>query len=292
MRYKLVLLIIFLSTFFTCSYAADTNANANSNGQSKSPNQSQNQTSFTLNKGSLRDNLNYKEATKINAELAILYTSNNLLDRAKAKLIKAQDLAKEHGYDLAIVDYAAGFYYQAIGSNSRAEDKYKEAISDHKNDYEAINFYAQFLCASKDEYSKAIKLFEESLTLRTNNNMAQTLYLYAECLNKEGKKQDAIEKMIRATKFNQDYGIAKLRLAELYFDEKDYKNAYKTLYAMKNNKEFFINRRVLQLRLKLAEIMDNKNEAAIVRLIISSKDDNDDDNMIDFYLPSSADMEL
>ncbi|APC96612.1 pilus assembly protein PilF [Francisella frigiditurris] len=292
MRYKLVLLIIFLSTFFICSYAADTKANTNSNGQSKSSNQSQNQASFTLNKGSLRDNLNYKEATKINAELAIIYTSNSLLDRAKAKLIKAQDLAKEHGYDLAIVDYAAGFYYQAIGSNSRAEDKYKEALSDHRNNYEAINFYAQFLCVSKDEYSKAIKLFEESLTLRTNNNMAQTLYLYAECLNKEGKKQDAIEKMIRATKFNQDYGIAKLRLAEMYYDEKDYKNAYKILYAMKNNKEFFINLRVLQLRLKLAEIMNNKNEAATVRLIISSKDDNDDDNMIDFYLPSSADMEL
>ena len=38
---------------------------------------------------------------------------------------------------------------------------------------------------------------------------------------------------------------------------------------MKNNKEFFINLRVLQLRLKLAEIMNNKNEAATVRLIIS-----------------------
>ncbi|MDE5005213.1 pilus assembly protein PilF, partial [Francisella tularensis subsp. holarctica] len=43
----------------------------------------------------------YKKATVINAELAIIYSTEGYLERAKTKLIKAQDLAKQHGYDLA-----------------------------------------------------------------------------------------------------------------------------------------------------------------------------------------------
>ena len=52
---------------------------------------------------------NYREATGLYAELAIRYTQDGYLDRAKAKLIKSQKLARDHGYNLASVDYAAGY---------------------------------------------------------------------------------------------------------------------------------------------------------------------------------------
>jgi len=219
---------------------------------------------------------NYKEATELNAELTIGYTQDGYLDRAKAKLIKTQELARDHGYNLASVDYAAGYYYQTIGTPAIAEKYYKKAIYSHPKDFNSMNFYAQFLCQVKLNYADAQKLFDKALYISNNDNMAETLFLYSECMTKQDKDADALRLMQRADKFKINYISAKLRLAEMYFDEKRYKDCYKVIYGMKNNKAFFNNKRILELRLKLAEYAHNKNEAATVRLIFSSNDFNDD----------------
>ena len=219
---------------------------------------------------------NYKEATELNAELTIGYTQDGYLDRAKAKLIKTQELARDHGYNLASVDYAAGYYYQTIGTPAIAEKYYKKAIYSHPKDFNSMNFYAQFLCQVKLNYADAQELFDKALYISNNDNMAETLFLYSECMTKQDKDADALRLMQRADKFKINYLSAKLRLAEMYFDEKRYKDCYKVIYGMKNNKAFFNNKRILELRLKLAEYAHNKNEAATVRLIFSSNDFNDD----------------
>ena len=219
---------------------------------------------------------NYKEATELNAELTIGYTQDGYLDRAKAKLIKTQELARDHRYNLASVDYAAGYYYQTIGTPAVAEKYYKKAIYDHPKDFNAMNFYAQFLCQVKYNFTTAQELFDKALYMSDNDNMAETLFLYSECMTKQSRDADALRLMERADKFRVDYLSAKLRLAEMYFDEKRYKDCYKVIYGMKNNKVFFNNKRILELRLKLAEYAHNKNEAATVRLIFSSNDFNDD----------------
>jgi type IV pilus assembly protein PilF len=219
---------------------------------------------------------NYKEATELNAELTIGYTQDGYLDRAKAKLIKTQELARDHGYNLASVDYAAGYYYQTIGTPAIAEKYYKKAIYSHPKDFNSMNFYAQFLCQVKLNYADAQELFDKALYMSNNDNMAETLFLYSECMTKQGKDADALRLMQRADKFKINYLSAKLRLAEMYFDEKRYKDCYKVIYGMKNNKAFFNNKRILELRLKLAEYAHNKNEAATVRLIFSSNDFSDD----------------
>jgi type IV pilus assembly protein PilF len=219
---------------------------------------------------------NYKEATELNAELTIGYTQDGYLDRAKAKLIKTQELARDHGYNLASVDYAAGYYYQTIGTPAIAEKYYKKAIYSHPKDFNSMNFYAQFLCQVKLSYADAQELFDKALYMSNNDNMAETLFLYSECMTKQDKDADALRLMQRADKFKINYLSAKLRLAEMYFDEKRYKDCYKVIYGMKNNKAFFNNKRILELRLKLAEYAHNKNEAATVRLIFSSNDFNDD----------------
>ena len=229
---------------------------------------------------------NYKKATELYAELAIIYTSEGYLDRAKQKLIRAQNLQKEHGYNLAIVGYAAGYYYQNIGVNSVAEKYYTDTVDDHPKNFEAINFYAQFLCKEKSEYTKAEELFGKSLYLSNNDDMAQTLFLYSECVYKQGNKDQALKLMIRADKFRTDYRSAKFRLAQMYFERKEYKKCYKVIYSMKDDNQFFYNRKVLELRLKLAEYANNTNEIATIKLILSSSDYNDDMNQ--FF--SKADM--
>ena len=190
--------------------------------------------------------------------------------------------------NLAIVDYATGYYYQAIGANSIADNHFKKAVKDNPKNYQAMNFYAQFLCVIKKDYTEAQLLFDKSLFISTNDNMAQTLYMYAECMYKEGKKKDAITMMIRSTKFGSNYMVAKLRLGEIYYELGDYRQSHKIVYSMSNNEVFFNNKRVLDLRLKLAEVLKDKNEAAIIYLILSSNDFNEDDSVDDFYTPDSA----
>ena len=219
---------------------------------------------------------NYKEATDLNAQLTIGYTQDGYLDRAKDKLIKTQELARDHGYNLAIVDYAAGYYYQTIGTPAVAEKYYKKAIYDHPKNFAAMNFYAQFLCQVKYNFTDAQELFDKALYMSDNDDMAETLFLYSECMTKQGRNADALRLMERADKFRVNFLSAKLRLAEMYFDEKKYKECYKVIYGMRDNKAFFNNKRILELRLKLAEYAHNKNEAATVRLIFSSNDFNDD----------------
>ncbi|AIT08637.1 pilus assembly protein PilF [Candidatus Francisella endociliophora] len=225
----------------------------------------------------LEQKADYRKATELTAELVIAYTTEGYLDRAKDRLIKAQNLAKEHGYNLAIVDYAAGYYYQMIGANSIAEKYYDNAVYYHPKDFEAMNFYAQYLCSQKYDFKKAQELFEKSMYMSSNNDMAQTLFLYSECLYKQGRKKDALDFMKRADQFRKDYRAAKLRLAEMYFEAKNYKACYKTIYSMKGDRAFFNNKRILDLRLKLAEYAHNRNEAAAVRLILSSNNYNDED---------------
>lgn len=289
---KIITLAILASTLSAC-------ANSESKTQNLPPQQSsqqnQSKSSEIVNGNTAEYTLpvdtekkaDYKKATELYAELAITYASEGYLDRAKQKLIRAQDLQKKHGYNLAIVGYAAGYYYQSIGVNPVAEKYYEDTVDDHSKDFEAINFYAQFLCKEKSEYTKAEELFNKSLYISDNDNMAQTLFLYSECVYKQGNKDQALKLMIRADKFRTDYQSAKLRIAQMYFERKEYKKCYKVIYSMKDDKKFFYNRKVLELRLKLAEYANNTNEIATIKLILSSSDYNDDD-MNQFF--SKADM--
>ncbi|MDE4951276.1 pilus assembly protein PilF, partial [Francisella tularensis subsp. holarctica] len=66
-------------------------------------------------------------------------------------------------------------------------------------------------------------------------------------------------------------------LAEMYFERKDYTNCYKVIYSIKDDPAYFNNKRILDLRLKLAEYANNKNQADEVRLILSSNNYNDEE---------------
>ncbi|WP_150468258.1 pilus assembly protein PilF [Francisella sp. SYW-9] len=288
---KILTLAIVASTLSACATGSRTDASSAQQNTNQSQNSSNdivdgNTAEYTV-PATTKRKANFKKATELYAELAITYASEGYLDMAKDRLIRAQNLEKQHGYDLAIVGYAAGYYYQTIGVNSIAEKYYSNTVDDHSNNFEAINFYAQFLCKERDEYKQAEKLFDKSLYLSDNDNMAQTLFLYSECVYKQGNKDQALKLMIRANKFRTNYRSAKLRLAQMYFERKEYKKCYKVIYSMSDDKEFFYNKKVLELRLKLAEYANNRSEIATIKLILSSSDYNNND-MNQFF--SKADM--
>lgn len=227
----------------------------------------------------------YKVAATTYAELALDYTQNMYLDLAKTRLVRAQQLSEEHGYDLAIVNYAAGYYYQTIGSDNRAEEFYENALDIDEDNFEALNLYAQFLCQNKHNYPDAIELFDKSLSLPSNNNMAQTLYLYSSCMTTKGDDKKAFELMNKSNRFQVDFMPAKYQLARMYMQNKEYKNAYKIIYGARDNKEFFNNKGVLEMRLQLAEYAHNRNAIATIRLILSSNNFNEK-SMNDFFSTS------
>lgn len=276
---RLVTIVFLLSFLSACTSSKSQSEVANQNNDNKDGNSvvEGNVAEYTVPVDSTEPKANFKKATELNAQLVIAYATEGYLDRAKDKLIKAQELNNKYDYNLAIVDYAAGYYYQTIGANTIAQKHYENAVYYHPTDFEALNFYAQYLCSQKFDFKKSQELFDKSLYISNNDDMAQTLFLYSECLYKQGRKNNAIAFMKRANKFRQNYRAAKLRLAEMYFERKDYKDCYKTIYSMKNDRAFFNNKRILDLRLKLAEYAHNKNEAAAVSLILSSNNYNDED---------------
>lgn len=277
-RFLKLITIASITCILSGCMTPQSNTNKNNNeSQAKDEQQlNENTSEYTFYTTDNNQKANYKEAAKLYAELTITYTQDGYLDMAKDRLIRAKQLEEDHGYNEAIVDYASGYYYQRIGSNAVAEKHYQKAIDEHPNNYQAMNFYAQFLCQSRHKYADADKLFNKSLYMSDNNDMAQTLFLYSECMTAQGKDDDALKLMERANKFQINFLSAKLHLAEMYYDKKRYKDCYRIIYGMRNNKAFFNNKRILELRLKLAEYANNKNEAAKVRLIFSSNDFNDD----------------
>ena len=281
---------LLMGLFFLVSslYAADNSTVQNSTTNNSNSQLVNGNTADYDTSNVVESNANYKKAAQLYAELAIIYSHEGYLNRAKDKLIQAQNLAENNDYDLPIVGYAAGYYYQMIGANLVADKYYSDTLDSYPKNFEAMNFYGQFLCRIKNEYSKAKKLFDKSLLLSNNNDMAETFFLYSQCAYKQGNKKQALVLMERADKFRKNYFSAKLNLAEMYFEQKEYKKCYKTIYSMKDNKEFFNNRKVLQLRLKLAEYANNKNEEASVKLILSSENYNDDDMNEFFFAPQNG----
>ena len=218
----------------------------------------------------LTRNRNYKKAIEINSQLAIIYSQKKMLDRAKTKIIKAKELEDKYDYDLAIVDYANGYYYQSLGIDSLANKNYLEALDNEPDNYEALNFYGQFLCLTS-HYEKAKEIFTKSLFLSTNSDMSQTLFLYGQCLDLQGKSKQAIQTLIKSTQFGDSSPYARYSLAQIYNKEKNYKKAYFALNTIANE-EFKKSLNYLKLKLDLEEKLKMKDKIASTMLLISSSE--------------------
>jgi len=288
-KIKIIIVVVFLLLLSSCvterinpetKTRYTTNSNISTSG------------TVTTENLSLDAKKDLRKATTINAQLSIIYAQENLLDRSKTKLIKAQEMNDKHKYNLAIVNYASGYYYQELGANDIAQKFYKKAVDKHRDDFQALNFYAQFLCNVKHKYAESSSMFEKSLLLPSNNNIGETLVLYADCLALQGKKKDAISYLQKTTSFVQDYPLASFKLAKLYNETSQYKKAdaiLKKLFNEEADNLYTTNKDILDIKLEVAEKLNHKNEASKIRLILTSGDYNNQDLEDDFYVSSVID---
>ncbi|MBK2124469.1 hypothetical protein [Fangia hongkongensis] len=210
--------------------------------------------------------VNYQKAAVLNAKLAIVYTQRGMLDRAKEKLLKA----KSQDADIPEIYYAEGLYYQTLGMNDIAEPFFKKALSMAPKDYQAYNFYAQFLCEARQQYRAAEMLYQKSILLPRNVNLAETFTLYGQCLLVQ-HKEDAAKKMFeRAINQGISSSYAYWELAVINEKEGNYTQALSMVneYITRagNTKE------ALTLKMNILQHLGRNNEAATLRLLLNSKD--------------------
>ena len=209
--------------------------------------------------------VDYQKASKINAELAIVYTQRGMLDRAKEKLVKA----RSQGDNVAELYYAEGLYYQKLGRFEVAEKSYQKAIEMAPKDYQAYNFYAQFLCHHKQNYAKANRLFQQSMELMSNINLSTTFTLYGQCLLQQKSIKAATKIFYHAIENDSNAAEAYWELANIYYQASDYRQAEIMI-------NFFIllagnTAKNLTLKMHILEKLGKNNDAATIRLQLSSK---------------------
>ena len=207
----------------------------------------------------------YTKAAEINAQLGINYLSKNLIDLAKTKILKAQ----KQDNSLAVVHYATGLYYSKNGDVDLARKAFKEAMDIDPKSYQALSYYAQFLC-QQDQYDRAETLFRKALALSTNDGMGATYELYGVCTLRYTKDTDkAIMLFRKALMLNPTLSSSYYLLAQTYYDERRYDEANKMLneYLLRVS----VSEQSLELEMKIAEGLGKQDRVATIRLILDSK---------------------
>ncbi len=98
----------------------------------------------------IKSEANYKDASKLNTELAIGYIQEKQYAPAKEKLEKAIVQDDENVKAFKIFAYL----YALLGLTEEAEEKYEEALDLGPNDSDLANSYGAFLCA-QGKYEEA-----------------------------------------------------------------------------------------------------------------------------------------
>jgi type IV pilus assembly protein PilF len=207
----------------------------------------------------------YTKAAEINAQLGINYLSKNLLDLAKTKIIKAQS----QDDSLAVVHYALGLYYSKISNVNLARNAFKRAIVINPKSYQALSYYAQFLC-QQGQYIRAETLFRESLALPTNDGMGATYELYGVCTLRYTKDtQKAIMLFRKALMLNPSLTSSYYLLAQTYYNEGNYDEASKMLNEYL--KRAPVSKQSLQLEMRIVKGLGKHDRVATIQLILDSK---------------------
>ena len=207
----------------------------------------------------------YTKAAEINAQLGINYLSKNLIDLAKTKIMKAQS----QDDSLAVVHYALGLYYLKISNVGLARNAFKRAIELDPKSYQALSYYAQFLC-QQDQYDRAEILFRKSLALAANDGMGATYELYGVCTLRYTKDTNkAIMLFRKALMLNPTLTSSYYLLAQTYYDEKRYDEANKMLDEYLSRVP--VSKQSLELEMDIAEGLGKQDRVATIRLILDSK---------------------
>lgn len=169
------------------------------------------------------DGTKLQKASRINVQLGIGYYHQGNLDLANEKLLKAieQDPESSQAY------HAYAVLQNRFLNKEKAEQNFQKAIDLDSTNSEALNNYGVFLC-SDGRYEAADKMFLQAVENPLYRDAEAAYTTAAICALKQDAQQTAkaIDYLNQALAVQRNYRPALFKLAEIYFEEKNYQQSW------------------------------------------------------------------
>lgn len=159
---------------------------------------------------SMQKQTNYTQAAKINTELGLDYLQEKQFDRAKEKLLLAQQQAPKNIQVLQ----ALAYFYQTINENEQANYFYEQALNLDANNAVTLNNYGVFLCRQR-KYQTAIKLFLKAAQVDDNLQPAAAYENAGLCAMKMPDRLQAKQYFSKALELDSSRQTSRLELKNL-----------------------------------------------------------------------------
>jgi type IV pilus assembly protein PilF len=151
-----------------------------------------------------------KKAGEANAQLALAYLREGDLATARDKLEKAM----EQDPRSATTQLAAGFIYDRLGDDKKAQSHFEEALELSHDDPNVMNSYGVFLCLKVDR-KKGEALLLKSAASPLNRNPELAYANAGRCARADGRPKDAETYFRKALNSRADQLDALFEMASL-----------------------------------------------------------------------------
>jgi len=154
------------------------------------------------------------QAALTNTQLGLEYMRQGDLRSAQEKIEKALDQDPR----TAQVQMAAGFLYDRLGENAKAESHFEQALKYSKNDPDVLNNFAVFLCRKGDK-QRGVEYFLQAAQSPLYTTPAAAYTNAGYCALDAGRVADAETYFRQAISYPRGASGALLPLARIYYEQ-------------------------------------------------------------------------
>ncbi|MFO1393572.1 MAG: type IV pilus biogenesis/stability protein PilW [Steroidobacteraceae bacterium] len=151
-----------------------------------------------------------KKAGEANAQLALAYIRQGDLATAREKLEKAMD----QNPDSVTTQLAAGFLYDRLGDDRKAQSHFEQAVKLSRDDPSVLNSYGVFLCLKVDK-KKGEAILLKAAASPMNRNPEFAYANAGRCARADGRPKDAEQYLRKALGYKADQLDALFEMASL-----------------------------------------------------------------------------
>lgn len=160
--------------------------------------------------GAIDSQMDRRKAAEANAQLAIAYMRQGDLTTARDKVEKAL----EQDPHTTTTQLTAGFLYDRLGEDRKAQSHFEEALKLSRDDPNVANSYGVFLCLKGDKKRGEALLLQAAAS--PLNRAPEVAYANAgRCARADGRPQDAEKYFRKALTYKADQPDVLFQMAEL-----------------------------------------------------------------------------
>jgi len=139
--------------------------------------------------------------------------------------------------------------YMKMNERALAEDSFRTALSMRGDDGDLLNNYGWFLCQN-DRYAEAMPILQRAVSAPSQSGPARSLTTLGACQMRAGHAADAEKTLQQALAYDRTNPVANTSLAQAYYAEGDYRQAWQVIGRVNNSK--FVNAQSLWLGARIA----------------------------------------